>query len=93
MRKNYPLLSQELNDMFQDIYYKLVYLLGYDAADGYTGLYDEIEDQIAALTPCISLHSNDIGSELELSYPGSLDDYFVYSTWGKLILINELRRL
>lgn len=45
MRKNYPLLSQELNDKILTAYEHLVYLLGFDAEgeDPYSGVYPLLE--------------------------------------------------
>ena len=83
MRPNYPLLSEELNDIFQDAYYKLVYILGYDGEDGtlkYLGKYDEFENRIREQIFTIVF-------DLILGTP------HVYPTWGQFIEINNLRRL
>jgi len=84
MRKNYPLLSQELNDIFEDTYYKLVYIIGYDSEDGkpkFNGKFDIYEEQIKALIITIALQ-----------YLGD-ENFPIYKTWGKHNIRNELRSL
>jgi len=45
MRNQYPLSSQELNDVFVTAYGDLCYLLGYDdGSNRYSGLYERIEE-------------------------------------------------
>lgn len=83
MRKNYPLLSQEINDIFQDVYYKLVYIIGYDDENGdpkYKGKYDEYNERIRrqVYTLIFDLLGN--------------TTHQVYRTWGRHIARNELRR-
>jgi len=97
MRTNYPLLSKELNDIFQDLYYKLVFLLGY--ADGdekktYQGIYDDLDSKIYTLTNASILQDSE-GDNPQLVYkaPALASPIPVYSTWGQYIIINDLRRL
>lgn len=90
MRTNYPIFSKELNDIFQELYYKLNYLLGYvneSYEKTYTGVYDTLETKVRTLTNNNILTLNDSETELEV-YSES-----VYSYIGKLIVINELRSL
>ena len=46
MRNNYPISSQELNDIIIEAYGNLCYLLGYQDSDdnNYSGLYQYIEE-------------------------------------------------
>lgn len=46
MRKDYPISSQEFNDIVQTAYGDLVYLLGYSDSDGhrYSGIFETIEE-------------------------------------------------
>ena len=92
MRTNYPVLSKEVNDMFQDLYYKLVFLLGYAEGDEpktYQGKYDELESTIQTLTNSIILQETD-ASLVYQSQAGSIP---LYDVWGTYIVINELRSL
>jgi len=86
MRKNYPLMSKELNDLFQDLYYKLVYLLGYDNDNNirtYVGLYDEIEIQITTII------NNSI--LFQLTNNNDINQPTIYHKFSQLTAINELR--
>ena len=94
MRKNYPLFSKELNDIFQELYYNLVFLLGYDNEQNertYNGLYDTIERDIGIMANAIILQE----SNNTLSYKNESNniDIPLFSKWGTYIVINELRRL
>jgi len=92
MRTNYPLLSKELNDTFQELYYRLVYLLGYtedDSLKTYQGLYDELEQTIYTLTNNIILQEESDA----LVYTSSNGTIPLYDVWGTYIVINELRSL
>ena len=94
MRKNYPLLSKELNDMFQELYYRLVYLLGYDNDQNqrtYTGVYDTIEIQIGELIYNISFQLTPEKDKLIIKNPSDSKPAHVYNEWGNYIVINELR--
>lgn len=93
MRTNYPLFSKELNDIFQDLYYKLVYLLGYtdsDAAKSYEGVYDNIELTIYELTNSLILQEDSSNTLIYQTPNGNIP---LYSVWGNYIIMNELRSL
>ena len=81
MRKNYPMFSSEVNDIFQEAYYNLTYLLGYSDNNIkiYMGLYDEIESKI------YELYKKLLSNNAQVTYIN------LYKTWGRLIVINELR--
>jgi len=84
MRKNYPLLSAELNDIFQDVYAKLVYVIGYDSETGkpkFKGQYDLYEERIR-----IQINSIIFTFISDEQQP-------VYKTWSRHTVRNELRRL
>ena len=58
MRSNYPLLSEELNDILLTMYSHYTYLLGYDDINGYTtysGIYDIQESTMNVLVDYITL--------------------------------------
>ena len=91
MRTNYPIFSDEVNDIFQELYYKLVFLLGYTESNEekiYKGLYDEIDSKIYTLTNSSILQ--EIDDKLVYNTPVPIP---LYSTWGAYIVINELRSL
>ena len=98
MRKNYPLLSEEMNDKFQDLYYKLTYILGYDDDDinkttTYKGQFDYVEERIREAVSVLVFQTND--NSLILN-KGSIDPTIPdleYKTWGEQIVINELRSM
>lgn len=93
MRKNYPLLSQEVNDKFQDLYYKLTYILGYTDENNdktYIGQFDKIEDSIKVAIQNITLQYVDSD---DLVIFNSINSLQLYSIWGKQMLIHKLRRL
>jgi len=95
MRPNYPLISFELNDMFQDLYYKLVYILGYDNEENettYTGKYDKIEINLRESVYKIINQLDSYETSLVL-YKGTTQEIPLFSKWNKYIIINELRSL
>ena len=84
MRKNYPLLSQEINDIFQDVYYKLVYVIGYDSEDTTQKTYGKYDEYEAIIKEQINtLIFNFLNDE---NQP-------VYRDWGRHIIRRELRRM
>ena len=94
MRKNYPLMSKELNDIFQELYYKLVYLLGYDDDQNvrsYVGVYDTIEETIGTLIYKITFQVTKDKDKLVITNPASNKPAAIYNELGNFIVINELR--
>jgi len=92
MRTNYPLLSEELNDLFQDLYYKLVYLLGYtlnNSEKTYIGVYDTMEQKIQKVTNYIMLLEN---KNRQIILQSPIGEILIYKKWGPLIVLNEMRR-
>jgi len=95
MRKNYPLISYELNDKFQDLYYKLTYILGYDDQDGnstYIGAFDIIEQKLRGVIYNAILQLDTSKENLILNI-NTNEPIPLYTEWGRLITINELRRM
>jgi len=95
MRKNYPLLSQELNDTFQDLYYKLTYILGYDDDEGnttYVGQFDKIETDLREAVHLVLLQLNASKDMLVLN-KGNTEEHAVYTMWGAQIIKSELRSM
>jgi len=101
MRKNYPVLSEELNDKFQDLYFKLTWILGYDDDEGnttYVGQFDKIETDLREAIYLALPQINDAKDSLVLN-KGLEDDngesleVALYTKWGALIIINELRSM
>lgn len=74
MRNQYPLSSQELNDIFVSAYGDICFLLGYDdGSTRYSGLYERIEESGLAYLSTSSgiLH---VGTD-DSKYHLSLDEY------------------
>jgi hypothetical protein len=98
MRKNYPVSSEELNDVFQDLYYKLTYILGYDDDDNattekpYRGQFDMIEHRIREAVYLILFQENETKDKLILN-KGTNNEVALYSVFGKRIIIDELRSM
>jgi len=95
MRTNYPVLSDEFNDKFQDLYYKLTYLLGYDDESGnttYEGLYDIITLRLNLIYKSILNLENKNNGTL-VFYKDTPQEIPLYSEWGKSIMINTLRSM
>ena len=95
MRKNYPLISAEINDKFQDLYYKLTYILGYDDEEGntlYQGKFDIIEDSLRNSVYKIIHQLSSDESSLVLNR-NTTNEIPLYSTWGRYIIINNLRSM
>ncbi len=95
MRKNYPLISAEFNDIFQDIYCKLTYILGYDDDTGtttYSGQFDDIEHK---LRESVYIVVNQLsGDALVLNKNADASKEIpLYTTWGRQIIINKLRSM
>jgi len=73
MRKDYPLSSQELNDIILTAYGDLCYLLGYIDSDNnrYSGLYESIEESglayLASSSGILHAGNNDSKYQLGLS--------------------------
>jgi len=94
MRKNYPLISTEVNDRFQELYYRLVFILGYDDGDGTTthvGVFDIIETNLRKVIYNIIFQLDSSNENLLLNV--NSNPIPLYTVWGKLITINELRRM
>ena len=95
MRPNYPVISAELNDLFQDLYYKLTWILGYDDDNGnttYQGQFDLIENRLREAIYISLLQLNNTQDSLVFN-EGTTYEVEVYSTWGRNIIINELRSM
>jgi len=95
MRKNYPLLSEELNDMFQDLYFKLTYILGYDDDEGvqtYKGQFDIIEEDLREAIYLVLFQMNNSKDQLVVAKDTAYESA-VYSTFGRCIIIKELRSM
>ena len=85
MRKNYPVFSKEFNDIFQDLYYKLTYLLGYDDSNGNTTYIGKLD-----------VYESDINTKINTVVTILNDDsvtYDKYTLINKAILINKLKGL
>ena len=70
MRSNFPVLSEELNDIILEVYSKYVHLLGYDDENGSTthiGVYDRLDTDGAYIADNYIVVRNDfsVGSENE----------------------------
>ena len=95
MRKNYPVLSEELNDKFQKLYYDLTYILGYDDENGvptYSGQFDYAEQDLRDAIYLVLPQLNASQDQLILN-KGTSNEVELYSLWGKYIVINELRSM
>ncbi len=70
MRRNYPISSQELNDIILTAYGDLCYLLGYSDSDHnrYSGLFEAIEESgIAYLATTSGIpHLGNVDSKYQL---------------------------
>jgi len=79
MKKNYPISSQELNDIILTAYGDLCYLLGYTDSDNnnYSGLYDGIElsgvAYLATSSGIPHIGTNDSKYELGLNCQNTTD--------------------
>jgi len=79
MRRNYPISSQELNDIIVNAYGDLCYLLGYADSDNnrYSGLFEAIEESglayLATASGIPHLGNNDSKYQLGLSYVNTTD--------------------
>jgi len=63
MRRNFPLLSQQVSDIILTAYEHYVYLLGYDNDNGVTlstGIYDTIETEYEDYAQNYLIFRNDI---------------------------------
>jgi len=88
MRTNFPIISDELNDLVQELYYKLTYLLGY-VNESYdktsNGIYDLLETRIRTLVNNTMLTLSANNTTL-IMY-----DSILYRQVGRTLTINELR--
>jgi len=92
MRTNYTLISAELNDKFQDLYYKLTYMLGYSDELGnkiYIGEFNKFETKLRKLNynTALQLDNNNLVLDIDNM------NIKLYTVWGRHILINKLRSM
>ena len=76
MRSRYPLVSQELNDIFLGVYERQVVMLGNVNDQGvvtYSGLYDILQDQTDDATRNYVLLNNTTSPDNGISVPNKLD--------------------
>ena len=95
MRKNYPLISAEINDIFQELYYNLTFILGYDDPTGatlYEGKFDVIEKSLRESIHKVMHQLNSSGNALVINR-NTDNEIPLYTTWGRYIIINNLRSM
>lgn len=67
MRRNYPLISKQINDVILTAYEHYVYLLGYDDENGVTttsGVYDQLEEEFENYGKEYLIYNNDTTLEV-----------------------------